>query len=164
MPKTDYTAPFRGMLIIGLFYTALNLLTSYVIEIVERQDFVNAPFVITSILWMTLYFGEAVMYWRLRKKNVYRRDSRIHVWVIAIAVILPLVKGIFVAWLDRLSGGLSMGTVLTIDYLQLGAFWVLQVVGHTFFVRVLVKCFKKGVEVTEEVPETMNILDDVEVN
>jgi hypothetical protein len=164
MRKKYYTAPFRGMLIIGSFYTALFFLTSYVIEFVKRRDFINASLIITSILWMTLYFGEAVVYWRLRKMNIDRRESKIHVWLMAIAVVLPLAKGMLVALLDRLPGGLSMETAITIDYVQLGVFWVLQVVGHTFFLRVIVKHFKKSVGAIKEASETMNLLDDIGID
>jgi hypothetical protein len=168
--KRTFTGPFWGILILEIVYITLALFAIYFLEMMKirypsmsgRYD-ISYIMIIKSLVWVVVLSGEAILYWRVRKRNIYRRESWGHVLILILAFVLPALENIFVLFLGKALNIRDIYKMRSSYYVQQAIYWSLVVLAHVFFVRVVVRCFKKGVKI-EEVPGMVNILDDIGID
>jgi len=162
MLHKKFTAPFWFMLVLGMVATCLSIYglqmirvyaPTYVLSTLSKMGFFFLPAII---------FIEAIMYWMIRKRNVYRRATWAHVILFAIAYFTPFIKeflfrsyAVYAAIRDVRSfmRSVSLG--------QVCLFWGLTVLAHIYFARTLIKIFSKQPASGEETAQPENMLDDV---
>ena len=105
---------------------------------------------------------EAFFYWRVRGRNVYRRQSWAHVILFAFSLSTPFIRE-FLFWLyDNFGVSMELSTYSNIiDVSQGITAWGALLIGHVLFVRVLVLCSRKR-PVLAEASDGVDLLDDVE--
>jgi hypothetical protein len=113
------------------------------------------------ILWPGMLLVEAFFYWRVRTRNVYRRQSWAHVFLFAFFLSAPFMRD-FLFWLyDNFGINMDISTYTNIVDVSLGiTAWGAFLTGHVLFVRVLVLCSRKRPALAEA-GDGVNLLDDV---
>jgi hypothetical protein len=160
MQKRKFTTPVWWMLILGIIATAISM---GILHYLQSQGLRMRWLAKLSLFYLpVIMFVEAVMYWTIRRRISYRRDAWNHLVLFTVAYVFnygvrALIMAIFI-----LHSPIAMRIPLFMrvaPYGQLGLFWVLVIVAHIFFARVLIKAFAKPL--VEEVVESGNLLDDV---
>ena len=128
-------------------------------KIVERYHI--SFMIISSLVKVGVLTGEAILYWRLRKRNIYRRESWAHVLILVLAFVLPLLENVFILFLGKAVNISDVNKMRSTFYVQQGLYWALIVLAHIFFARVLIQCYSKSSSVVEG--DGVNLLDDVEI-
>ena len=161
--KRTFTAPAWGMIILGVLSAGRNLLIFHSVHF-EIRTLKEFGFSLLFFLWPAISFIEAIVYWRIKKRNLCRQDSRAHVLLFALAIyVLPIIRAILIAFLGKSiakHGFFNIERVVNQGHFVLT--WVFIIIAHIFFVRVLRNYFSKEAPVEEMAPGPANILDDVE--
>jgi len=118
--------------------------------------------IIKNLVWVGVLSGEAILYWRLRKRNIYRRESWGHVLILALAFVFPALENIFILFLGNVLNISNIYKMRSSYYVQQAIYWSLVVLAHLFFLRVVMQCYSKSSFVEEREGVSVNLLDDVE--
>jgi hypothetical protein len=149
-------------MILGIGYLFMKIIRLFVLGLrVSEIDVFRLLYL--SSFWSFLALAEAFVYWKIRKRNFYGRESRTHVLLFALALLSPFIRD-FLGWFYDNFGmfGVDVEVYVTVVNMgQLILFWSALGIGHVFFVRVVVKCYSKPPLVEEG--DGTNILDDVEI-
>jgi hypothetical protein len=155
MLKKGFTTPVWWMIILGVVASAASIQTLHVwaghdveISALRRLSLFYLPLIM---------FVEAVMYWTIRKRIIYRRDAWCHIIVFTSAYVLSFLARFVMAAILVMHMPASR-QIRAISYVQIYFFWALILTAHIFFARVLIKAFAK--QPAEQV-ENGNLLDDV---
>ena len=163
MVKKKFTGPVWCMIILGVLSAGRNMLIFHSVHF-EIRTLKEFGFSLLFFLWPAISFIEAIVYWRIRKRNLCRQDSWYHVLLFALAIyLLPIIRFVLITFLRRNISRryfLEIGNI--VNWGQLFLTWVFIIIAHIFFVRVLRKYFSKDAPVKELVPGPVNILDEVE--
>lgn len=169
--KRTFTAPFWGIVILEILYISLALFAIYYVEMMRTRYpelavgyHIMSFMIIKNLVWVGVLSGEAILYWRLRKRNICRRESWAHVLILTLVFVLPGLENVFIMLFGNVLKINGINKMRSAYYVEQGLYWALVLLAHVFFVRVLVKCFKKSVEAAEGAPATMNILDDIGID
>jgi hypothetical protein len=164
MRKRNLTGPFWLLLIFGFFkaLSASAWISFFLSLQVEKRYLYDSRLNLwLLVFWPVLIIAEALLYWRIRHRNIYPRASWLHVMLLFFAFLLPVLKSITrIIVYDRINvrtDSLVYGRKAdnTNNYL----FWIIMVIAHCFFVWVIINCFKKKAPVPEDI-QTVNLLDD----
>ncbi len=133
------------MIILGVLSACWNMLMLfYALKVQLRSPRRISVFLIT-LLWPIISFIEAIVYWRIRRKNYCRQDSWTHVLLLGFAIFfLPVIRPFLIAFMKMHIGErgfLKMENAVNDGLFIL--FWILIIIAHIFFVRVLRKHFFK---------------------
>ena len=163
MLKKKFTAPVWGMIILGVLTAGRSWLIFHSVHF-EIRTLKEFGFSLLFFIWPAISFIEAIDYWRIRKRNLSRQDSRTHVLLFVLAIyVLPIIRAFLIGFPRRSIRKYNLFKMEEI--VNKGQFiltWVFIITAHIFFVRVLRKYFSKEAPVEATAPGPVNILDDVE--
>jgi hypothetical protein len=137
--RKSFTGPFWWVVALGAFYVlqaAANLLLG-------KPGDGGVWFVLLSLLWVVILIVEAVLYWRIRKRNEARKESWAHVVTLGFTFLVPVFKGAMIEAFFGEVFGEQIGKEL-LDYFsweKTALYWTLMVMAHVFFGRVVWKAF-----------------------
>ena len=126
-----------------------------------EQFVISNGTIVMHVFWICVLSVEAILYWRIRKRNTYRRASWAHVLILTLAFFFPVLENIFILFLSRVNVR-ELYKTRSYYNVQQGIYWALVVLAHVFFVLVILKCFKRPAPSFGE-GNGVNILDDVEI-
>ena len=113
-------------------------------------------------LWLVLVAIDAVLYWSIRKTNIYRRDSLIHIFLFSFALITPYLREwSFEGYHHTLFGEDIVSFMRFVNMAQFFAFWISLILGHALFIKLLVKSRSRRSDGIPEEADPRNLLDDV---
>jgi uncharacterized membrane protein YgdD (TMEM256/DUF423 family) len=148
-----FTAPFWFFLILGI----MSSFAIYNVFDIQMKIYKLPWF---RFWWLLLYpvvlFGEAIVYYIIRKRNKSRRDSWMHILLMTIAVLAPALFEIALSFANR--DNYTVSTHRRFLLVRTVIFYGSLFTAHIFFVRVLIKTGSKTPE-----PETQpseNLLDE----
>ena len=121
---------------------------------------ISSRMIIMVAVWVCVFSVEVVLYWRIRKRNVYRRESWAHVILLISAFVLPYLGNVLILYMGEALKIRDINKMRSFYYVAQGLYWLMIVLAHVFFVQVLVKCFSKSSFVEEGNGD--NVLDDIE--
>ncbi|HEY6902200.1 MAG TPA: hypothetical protein VI233_16200 [Puia sp.] len=158
MEKGSFTGPFWFLIVLGVITSITHTYGLYLISSYSRE--VSLVYKILFFFWTYVVFIEAIVYWRIRYRNVYRKASWGHVILLGVAILSPAVLYPFLGVFGRHFGSSSYLTALKVMQTGIKVFlYGGLVVGHALFVQVLIKVREsKKAEVAEG---GVNLLDDV---
>lgn len=161
MKRKTFTEPFWTMLMMGIFSVISNYISATII-LKMQLSYLKPMVVLFLLLWPMLLLAEAIVYWIIRKKNVYRKYTWAHILFTFIGlVIVPVMGKLTNSLLSRSITRTRMIHATRIQNdMEVAFFWASIILGHMFFILVLKKSLAKA-PVTGEQPETVNLLDDV---
>jgi hypothetical protein len=147
-----------GVLQLGFSYS--GILTMFRLfrqaEVWERGNVVL--FVCWMLLWPVVIFGEAVVYWMIRKRNRAQMLSWTHTVIFCIALVLNASIAVLAILHEPIIAGLRtrQGRIV-----EMTIFWALVIVSHIAFVQMLVLAYRKEPPLRKVDGESENLLDDV---
>jgi hypothetical protein len=159
MMKRPFVGAFWLTVVTGALFGA------YFLFRVTRLSYNPGFLILYPLVFLGVIFGEAAFYWRVRWRNVYRRESWMHAGFLAIALLgLPVLRNLLVALLfvgyDRFEYRLWMRNI---DLTYMCLYWCMTLVAHGFFVKVMIRCLRRPVSVAADPGGGQeNLLDDVE--
>jgi hypothetical protein len=162
MLHKKFTAPFWFMLALGIVATCLSIYGLHMISVYAPGYVVSMLNKMAFFFLPAIIFIEAIMYWMVRERNVYRRATWTHVILFAIAYFTPFIKEfLFMSYAvyARIRDVRSFMRSVTLG--QVCLFWALTVVAHIYFARTLIKIFSKQPAGEGEAAQPENMLDDV---
>jgi len=142
MKKRDFTQPFWWVVVLGVFY----VLSTGATLLFGKPEDGGVGFGVLSLAWVGVLAGEAVLYWRIRKRNEARKESWAHVVTLAFTFLVPVFRGAMVEAFFGEVFGEQIGKEMT-DYFsweKTAVYWTLMALAHVFFGRVLWKAFVVG--------------------
>jgi len=164
MSKKKFAAPFWFMLILGFIASCMSGYAWYLysLEPLSLKYSMLPQVQIRLFLMPAIIFVEVIMYWMIRKRNIYRRASWSHVLLFAFAFLTPFLKSLLFVFYDNFTPTSDMNSYIRFVSLgQICIFWGVMVLAHIFFVRLFVKAFSKQAVIQQDAAESENMLDDV---
>lgn len=137
--RKSFTGPFWVVVVLGGFY----VLSMAVTLLFGKPDDAGVGYVLLSLLWTAVLVGEALLYWRIRKRNEARKESWAHVVTLAFTFLVPVFRGVMIEAFFGKVFGEQIGKEM-LDYFsweKTALYWTLMVLAHMFFGRVLWKVF-----------------------
>ena len=152
-----FTRPFWILLITAIFVALYYLVTFFSLVRIREA---HLPFLVYFffILWPSLLLAEAIVYWTIRKRITERKHVWAHIWLVLFGFVFLQLFVTLPYYLMRIMHR-PTGSFMQINYIRMFFFWGAFVIGHTFFIMVLVKAYSRKPQ--EEVVESGNLLDDV---
>ena len=161
MLHKKFTAPFWFMLALGFVATCLSMYGLRMIRVYAPAYVLSTLSMISFFFLPAIIFIEAIMYWMVRKRNVYRRAAWTHVILFAIAYFTPFIKNMLFVFYDAFTPTPNVSAyVQSINIAQVCLFWGLTILAHVYFAQTLIKVFSKQ-PASEEAAQPENMLDDV---
>ena len=139
MKKRNFTGPFWWVVVLGVFY----VLSTAATLLLGKPEDSRVGCILLSLLCVAVLVGEAILYWRIRKKNEARKESWAHVVTLAFTFLVPVFRGAMVEAFFGEVFGKQIGKEVT-DYFsweKTAVYWTLMALAHVFFGRVLWKAF-----------------------
>ena len=165
MLKKPYTTPCWFMLLLAIFSVGMIIFHSHGYGHMGAMGLMTRPSrLIVPYLWPLLMFIEAIIYWRIRKTNVYHRESWLHVLLFFFAYLTPNIK----EWIFELyDQGLTphwelVKFIRTVTVIQVLAFWASLILAHVIFIQMLTR-LRIQEQNKQDTNDTNNILDDITV-
>lgn len=157
--RKNYITPCWLMLLPAtvIFYNAYRVVHLGAVGLMRHRQRGVPPYI-----WLLLILIEAILYWRIRKVNIYRKDSLTHIFLFAFAFITPYLREwIFEAYDDGFTFGLDVAQFVRLGNIgQMLAFWAALILGHVLFIRLIIKArLPKSTDSQKADPQ--NLLDDV---
>jgi hypothetical protein len=152
--------PFWWMLVLGVVACAGSVWLIHFYQSLAGWTFVRRPRFILSFFYLpTIMFVESIMYWTIRRRISPGINAWTHIILFASAYVFSiLTKALLIAYIY--SGSFHMTTFLRLlNNVYPYVFWVMVIVAHVFFARVLMQAFAKPPGV--DGPDSGNLLDDV---
>ncbi|MDO6429847.1 hypothetical protein Q4E93_04595 [Flavitalea sp. BT771] len=162
MLHRKFTAPFWFMLVLGTVATCLSIYGLRMISVYAPSYAMSALSKIALFFLPAIIFIEAIMYWMVRKRNVYRRATWTHVILFAIAYFTPFIKEFLFMSYAVYAGVRDVRSFMrSVTLGQICLFWGLTVMAHIYFARTLIRIFSKQPASEDEAAQPENMLDDV---
>jgi hypothetical protein len=162
MGRKTFTAPVWVMLPI----TLISALFAYVkATTILRVGHWTLLIFVLIFLWPMLVFIETVIYWVIRRRIFDPRQAWVHLFsMIFVFVVFPVIRlrmtGLFTSRNVPVRSTLNHGNFIDFKS-QFLIIWGLLILGHVFFVSVLIKAFSKELPAAQEGEESVNLLDDI---
>jgi len=157
-----FTAPFWFMLALGIVATCLSLYGIHMIRVYAPTYVLSTLSKMSFFFLPVIIFIEAIMYWMVRKRNVYRKASWTHVILFAFAYFTPYIKELLFMPYAIYAGIRDVRSFMrSVTLGQVCLFWGLTVLAHISFARTLIKVFSKQPAGEGEPAQPENMLDDV---
>jgi len=139
MIRKTFTGPFWVVVVLGGFY----ILSIVATLLFGKPDDAGVGYVLLSLLWTAVLVGEALMYWRIRKRNEARKESWAHVVMLAFTFLVPVLRGAMIeAFFGEVFGEQIGKEMLNyFSWEKTALYWTLMALAHVFFGRVLWKGF-----------------------
>lgn len=114
--------------------------------------------ILAMLLWPVVLFGEALVYWVIRKRNREHMLSWTHTVVFGAALLLNASIAVLAILHVPVIAGLRtrQGRIA-----EMTVFWALVAISHIAFVQVLALALRKEPPVRKTDGESENLLDDV---
>ena len=162
MLHKNFTAPFWFMVVLGIVATCLSIYGLQMIRLYAPGYAMSTLSKVGFFFLPAIILIEAIMYWMVRKRNVYRKATWTHVILFAIAYFTPYIKELLIvpyAVYTRVPDVRSFMRSVTLG--QICLFWGLTILAHIYFARTLIRIFAKQPAREEEPAQPENMLDDV---
>jgi hypothetical protein len=164
MGKEKFTAPFWALLIVGI--VALGGYALMIRIVLGSMFYTWGLKILLYYPWPILAFIESIVYWRISKRNVDRKDSWAHVILFSSAAALSILRGAVLLVFFRILHVSNTGVIMrtfSIGFFVL--FWLLIIGAHAYFFQVLRKTLSRqrmaGPEASDGGGDNANLLDDV---
>jgi len=162
MLHKDFIAPFWFMLVLGIVATCLSTYGLQMIRVYAPSYELSTLRIIGFFILPAIIFIEAIMYWMVRKRNVYRKATWAHALLFAFAYFTPFIKNMLFVFYDVFSPTPNYSAFVRSGNLaQICLFWGLTILAHIYFARTLIRIFSKPPASEEETAQPGNMLDDV---
>src|SRR5882757_6705024 len=106
MMRKSFTAPVWALLILETIYITLMVVAICMFAVMRAKYPgmkggypISSRFIIMGVLWICVLSAEAILYWRVRKRNISRRESWAHVICLSMAWVLPEMQAFMFALL-----------------------------------------------------------------
>jgi len=163
MLRKDFIAPFWFMLVLGIVACCLSTYGIHMIRVYAPTYALSTLRLMGFFFLPAIIFIEAIMYWMVRKRNVYRKATWAHILLFALAYFTPFIKSMLFVFYDAFAPTPDYSAFVRGSNLaQTCLFWGLTILAHIYFARTLIRIFstkQASGEGTGQGPE--NMLDDV---
>ncbi|MBS1659845.1 MAG: hypothetical protein JST68_02210 [Bacteroidetes bacterium] len=158
MAKGRILGPFWFLIGLGIVTIITHTYSLLLIAAYGRR--LDLMYKILFFFWTYVVFFEAIVYWRIRYKNVSPKASWGHVILMGIALVIPVMMYPLAGYFTRRVNGDYLAVVKAMQLGMKVALYGGLFISHVLFIGVLVKA--RAPRKVEFVEGSENLLDDVD--
>jgi hypothetical protein len=160
MQKKSFTAPFWYLIILGIASAGVSGYAIHQLSLAMPDYPIPPLFKVVRFSWSVIVFGEAVIYWKIRKMNPYRKTSWVHVLLFTAAFLTPLYRPFLKSVMDsHYSLAATAEMMKAVKQAEMDVFYILLLLAHGFFASLLIKCYN-GRRFGPTISDSGDILDN----
>ena len=158
--RRSFTGPVWLLVIFGLLQSVVSYAYIRLMQgiITTNGHGELAPFVFRVSIFPMVIFGEALVYWLIRKRNRAQMLSWTHSAIFCVAFLLTGFVALMSFLHEPVAGALRSRQVRIVEA---AVFWALVAVSHIAFLQVLILAFRKEPPAKNAAGDSENLLDDV---